>query len=109
MVQVETLKGINALDEILAVDGVDGVFIGPADLGADMGYPGQGDVDAVWQVVCAALRQIRAAGKAAGVLATLDGRIAQCREAGVNFLAVGADISLFANAMRGLAAKHKAV
>src|SRR5690606_25048125 len=38
LVQIETPRGLQALDEILALEGVDGVFIGPADLSASMGY-----------------------------------------------------------------------
>lgn len=107
LVQVETVKGMENLDKILSVDGVDGVFIGPADLGADMGFTGLGDVDEVWDAVCDALTRIRAAGKAAGTLTFNDRRAAQCLENGVNFLAVGADMTVFASGMRRLAAKHR--
>ena len=41
LAQVENRKGLAALDEILQVDGVDGVFVGPSDLAADMGFIGQ--------------------------------------------------------------------
>lgn len=107
LVQVETLRGMENLEAILAIEGVDGVFIGPADFGADMGYTGQGDLDEVWDVVCDALTRIRAAGKAAGTLAFSDKRTAQCLENGVDFLAVGADMTVFAGGMRALAAKHR--
>lgn len=103
LVQIESVKGLKALEDIASVDGVDGVFIGPADLGADMGFPGQGNSDEVWDTVCDALVRIRATGKAAGVLAMNDARTEQCLEAGVDFLAVAADISLFSGAMRNSA------
>lgn len=107
IVQIETRKGMAALDEILAVDGVDGVFIGPADLSADMGFTGQGNVDEVWDVILDALTRIRAAGKAAGTLSWDDKRIAESQAAGANFVAVGADVSSLANSLRALVAKHK--
>lgn len=74
LVQAESRRAIENLDEILAVDGVDGVFIGPADLSADMGYPGNSDAPEVQDTIAQAISKIRAAGKAAGILTlTLDG------------------------------------
>lgn len=106
MVQVESRKGLTALPEILAVPGVDGVFIGPSDLAADMGQLGNTAAPEVRAAVTGALRQTRAAGKIAGVLATSPDFIAQCREAGANFLGIGIDVHLFAEALRGLSARY---
>lgn len=107
ILQVESVKGLAALEDILAVPGVDGVFIGPADLAADMGYLGQAQQPAVQAAVFDALRRIRAAGRIAGVLATAPDFIAGCREAGANFLGVGIDVTLFAAALRALAAQYR--
>lgn len=108
LVQVESQRGLLALDDILAQDGVDGVFIGPADLAADMGLLGQTSHPDVARAVLDALQKIRAAGKIAGVL-TLDAAFAaQCRAAGANFLGIGIDVLLYANALRTLAAQHRA-
>ncbi len=68
LVQVESLKGLAALDEILTVDGVDGVFIGPADLAADMGHMGNAMHPDVQAAIMDALSRIAASGKAAGIL-----------------------------------------
>ncbi len=106
LVQVESRAGIAALDDILAVKGVDGVFIGPSDLAADMGYLGNPDAPEVRAVITDALQRIRAAGKAAGILATSDEFIAASLQDGANFVAVGVDVVEFAKALRGLAAKH---
>lgn len=106
LVQVETTAGINALDDILAVEGVDGVFIGPADLSADMGFLGNANAPEVRETISNALQKIRASGKAAGILATSDEFINASLKDGANFVAVGVDVVEFVTAMRGLAAKY---
>jgi 4-hydroxy-2-oxoheptanedioate aldolase len=107
LVQVESRAGLEALDAILAIDGIDGVFIGPSDLAADMGHIGKPAQPAVKDAVLDALRRIRAAGRIAGVLSMDPVYIADCRDAGANFLGVGIDVSLFAGAMRAHASKFK--
>ena len=98
--QVETVKGMEALDEILAIEGVDGVFIGPSDLAADMGYLGDSSQPAVQEAIRDGLTRIRAAGKAAGILAIDDDVAATYRDWGANFLAVGIDVVMLAKAAR---------
>ena len=105
LVQVENLKGIAALDDILTLDGIDGVFIGPADLAADMGHMGNALHDDVQAVIMNALRRIRAAGKAPGILSTHDPMTNAALDAGAQFVAVGADILLLGKAARALSAK----
>lgn len=107
IVQIESVKGLAALDDILAVQGIDGVFIGPADLAADMGHLGNPGHPAVKSAVLDALTRIRAAGRAAGVLTTDPAFIADCKAAGANFVGVGIDVTLFAGALRELAKRHR--
>lgn len=107
LVQVENRAGLAALDDILAVEGVDGVFIGPADLSADMGYRGQAQAPAVIDAIEDAIRRIRAAGKAAGILATEEAGARHWLAVGANFVAVGIDVLVLANGLRALAAKFK--
>lgn len=107
LVQVETKAGIDALDDILAVEGVDGVFIGPSDLGADLGYPGDSRADPVQAVIKDALGRIAASGKAAGCLATDEPTALQYRSWGAQFLAVGIDVVMLAQAARDLASKWR--
>ncbi|MEH7830202.1 HpcH/HpaI aldolase/citrate lyase family protein [Gemmobacter denitrificans] len=107
ILQVESVKGLAALDAILALPGVDGVFIGPADLAADMGHLGHAAHPDVRAAVFDALTRIRASGKAAGVLATEAGFIAECRKAGANFLGVGIDVTILSGALRALAAQMR--
>ena len=105
ILQIESRAGLAALDEILSVKGLDGVFIGPADLAADMGHLGHSDHPDVKSAVLDALSRIRAAGLAAGVLTTDPAFIKDCKDAGANFVAVGVDVTLYAASMRDLAAK----
>lgn len=94
LVQVETVKGMAALDEICAVDGVDGVFIGTADLAADMGYLGQPGAAPVQEALLSAAKGIAAHGLPVGAL-TSDVALAQSYfEAGLSFVAVGNDVSV---------------
>ncbi len=107
MVQVESVAGLAALDAILAVKGVDGVFIGPSDLAADMGLLGQPHHPDVKAAVLDALRRIHAAGRCAGVLTTDFDFAQECRAAGATFLGVGIDVLILASGLRALAARYK--
>lgn len=68
LVQIETREAMSNLASILDVDGIDGVFIGPADLSADMGFAGNPQHPEVQAAIENAIVQIRAAGKAPGIL-----------------------------------------
>ncbi|BAQ75052.1 2,4-dihydroxyhept-2-ene-1,7-dioic acid aldolase [Pseudomonas sp. Os17] len=107
LVQVENLEGLRNLDEILAVDGVDGVFIGPADLSAAMGHRGNpGHPDVVAAIEDAIVR-IRRAGKAAGILSA-DQRLARRSiELGANFVAVGVDTTVLMKGLQSLVGQYK--
>jgi 4-hydroxy-2-oxoheptanedioate aldolase len=108
LVQIETPAGVAALDEILAVEGVDGVFIGPADLSASMGYLDQPGHPEVQATIDDAIRRIRAAGKAPGILYADKARADHYLSIGALFVAVGADTSLFVNALDTLATSYRA-
>ena len=90
-------------DEIAAVDGVDGVFIGPADLSADMGYVGQLEHPAVEAAIAHIVARTHAAGNFAGVLTFNPDKFAMYRTMGVEFLGVGGDIAVLATNLRALA------
>jgi 4-hydroxy-2-oxoheptanedioate aldolase len=107
LVQVETKAGIAALDDILAVDGIDGVFIGPADLAADMGFGGNSAAPEVQAVILGALEKIRAAGKAPGILSLNDDFTRQYLNVGAQFVAVGIDVVMLAQTARDTAQKWK--
>jgi 4-hydroxy-2-oxoheptanedioate aldolase len=105
LVQVENRAGIAALDEILQVDGVDGVFIGPADLSTDMGFQGNSAAPEVQAVIADAVARIKASGKAPGLLGTTDAAAQAYADMGAQFLAVGLDVSILARTARALADK----
>lgn len=108
IVQVETADALGEIEAIAAVDGVDGLFIGPADLAASMGFAGQLSHPNVVAAIEDAVRRIVAAGKPAGIL-TLDPEFADtCMGWGTRFTAVGMDIALLATAARGLARRFAA-
>ncbi|WP_319826531.1 4-hydroxy-2-oxoheptanedioate aldolase [Thalassovita sp.] len=103
LVQVENRAGMAALDEILQVEGIDGVFIGPSDLAADMGHLGDTGAPEVEETVLNALKKIAAAGKAGGIL-TLNPAMQQASlDAGATFVATAIDVTLFASAIRASA------
>lgn len=107
ILQLETALALDRLEEIAAVDGVDGLFIGPADLAASMGYPGQLAHPEVVKAIEDAIRRIVAAGKPAGIL-TFDPAFARaCMGWGSRFTAVGMDLALLVAAARGLAASYR--
>jgi 4-hydroxy-2-oxoheptanedioate aldolase len=103
LVQVENRAGIAALDDILAIDGIDGVFIGPADLAADMGYMGQLTHPEVQATIQGAFKKIEAAGIAPGILATTPEMTQDCLDWGGRFVATGIDLLILAKALRTLA------
>jgi 4-hydroxy-2-oxoheptanedioate aldolase len=101
ILQIESRAGLAALPEILKLDGVDGVFIGPADLAADMGHPGNSGAPEVQAAIDGALGAIMASGKSAGIL-TFDAKAAQRYSAmGVTFLGIGGDVALLLKAAAG--------
>ncbi|MGC9369707.1 MAG: HpcH/HpaI aldolase family protein [Paracoccaceae bacterium] len=104
MVQAESRAALDNLDAIAATEGVDVVFIGPADLSADMGYRGQLDAPEVVAAIDDAIGRIRAAGKIAGIITFDPEEFTRCRDLGLTFLGVGGDMPVLATALRGLAA-----
>lgn len=102
IVQVETAEAVGRIGEIAAVDGVDAIFIGPSDLAASMGLPGQAGHPQVVAMIEHAVKAIVAAGKPAGIL-TLDPAFARrCIGWGTRFTAVGIDMSILASGVRAL-------
>ncbi|MCE0766024.1 HpcH/HpaI aldolase/citrate lyase family protein [Pseudonocardia kujensis] len=94
LVQVETVEGLRSLDEIVAVGGVDGVFFGPSDLAASLGLLGRPEAPEVRQAIEDAIGNVRATGKAAGVLTRVPESAARYIDAGATFVAVGTDAGL---------------
>jgi 4-hydroxy-2-oxoheptanedioate aldolase len=106
-VQVETVIGMEHLGEIADVDGVDAVFIGPADLAASMGKLGQPEHPDVISSIEGALATIVERGKAAGVNAFNEAIARRYVKAGSSFVLVGADVALLARGAEELAARYR--
>ena len=107
LVQVETQTALDNLERIAAVDGVDGVFIGPADLHASLGYVGETNNPKVMPIIDDGIRRIRKAGKAPGILTGVEADARRWLECGGLFVAVGADTGVLARGTEALAAKFK--
>ena len=107
MVQIESAKGVDNAEEIASVDGIDGLFIGPSDLSAAMGFMGQPnhpDVQAAMARVLAAANKHK---KSVGILAPVEEDARRYMDQGMTFVAVGGDVGLLRTASKGLADKFK--
>ncbi|THF71741.1 4-hydroxy-2-oxoheptanedioate aldolase [Deinococcus sp. Arct2-2] len=107
IVQVESAAALGELEDIAATDGVDGVFIGPADLAASMGHLGNPNHADVQAAIQAAAARLKAVGKPAGILATDESVARTYLGWGYSFVAVGVDVTLLARTSTQLAAKFK--
>ncbi|MET3468439.1 HpcH/HpaI aldolase/citrate lyase family protein [Microbacterium sp. NPDC006705] len=104
VVQIETAAGVDAAAGIAAVDGIDGVFVGPSDLAASMGLLGQQSHPDVVAAVRRVFADARSAGTPAGANAFDPALARGYAEAGADFLLVGADVALLARGSEALAA-----
>ena len=107
LVQVETTEALGNLDAIAATPGVDGVFIGPADLSASMGHVGNPGHPEVQTAIEDAIARIQKAGKAPGILTTDEPLAQHYLSLGAVFVAVGLDTQVLARQTSALAARFK--
>jgi 4-hydroxy-2-oxoheptanedioate aldolase len=105
--QVESVAGLKNLEEIASVDGVDGIFFGPADLAASLGYLGNPTHAEVQRVIVDAIQRARHMGKASGVLSSDEHFARLCLTSGCSFVAAGADTTLLSRNCRELAQRFK--
>jgi len=105
IVQMESRKGLENLEAICQVEGVDAVFIGPVDLSASLGHRGNPAHPEVQQAIEQAIACIKAAGKPIGILCGDPAQVRRYRDLGVSFFGVGADTFLLLDAARALRAK----
>lgn len=109
LLQLETRAAVQQIEAIAAIDGVDGIFIGPSDLAADFGHLGNPKHPDVQAALKDAATRIRAAGKSAGFLTGNLDDVEPLIEMGFNFTAVGSDVGILARGAEQLAARfHKA-
>ncbi|SFS26354.1 4-hydroxy-2-oxoheptanedioate aldolase [Pseudomonas sp. NFACC42-2] len=107
LLQIENREGLANLEAIAAVEGVDGVFIGPADLSASMGHRGNPGHPEVQAAIEDAIARIRSAGKAAGILSADQALARRYIELGAAFVAVGVDTTVLMRGLQSLAAAFK--
>jgi 4-hydroxy-2-oxoheptanedioate aldolase len=105
LVQAETQSALDNIEAICAIEGVDGVFIGPADLHASMGHAGEIANPKVKPLIDDAIRRIRKSGSAPGILTPNEADARHWLECGALFVAVGADVGILARGAEALAAK----
>lgn len=107
LVQVETAEALRNIEAIAATEGVDGIFIGPADLAASMGYPGNSSAPQVRAAILDAIARIRAAGKPAGILSLDPALLKDAVAAGSVFTAVDVDQAILLRGARAIAQTWK--
>ncbi|HEX3564220.1 MAG TPA: aldolase/citrate lyase family protein [Acidimicrobiales bacterium] len=107
MVQIESRAGLDALEDILAVEGVDGVFLGPADLAASLGHLGHPEHPDVVAAVEGSITVITASGRPAGVNAFAEPAARRYLSLGATFVLVGADVTLLARGSEELAHRYR--
>jgi len=106
-VQIETRAALANLEAIAAVDGVDGLFIGPSDLAADFGQLGNSAHPDVRRAIDDAIARICATGKVAGILAPIEADARHWLALGATFVAVGSDLGVLARQTEALARKFQ--
>src|SRR5438552_2885023 len=107
LVQIETRQALQNIEAIAAVEGVDGLFIGPSDLAAALGHLGENNHPEVRSAIEDALKRIRKAGKAPGILAPIEADARHWLSHGCVVLAVGSDAGVLARQSEELAARFK--
>ena len=84
------------------MDGVDGIFIGPSDLAADMGHLGNPGAPEVLAAITHIFERTRAHGKARGIMTVSLPQAEVYRDLGADFLAIGTDVNCLVSAVEGL-------
>jgi 2-dehydro-3-deoxyglucarate aldolase len=108
LVQIESGPGLAAIDAIAAVDGIDGIFVGPSDLAAALGHLGNAGHPDVQKAIRHAFARAKAQGKASGILTPVEADARRYLEWGATFVAVGSDLGLFRGATQALRDKFPA-
>ena len=102
LVQIESLAGLEAAAEIAAVDGVDGVFVGPSDLAAALGHLGKPGEPSVQAAIAQVFAAAKSAGKPTGILTPVEADARRYLAMGATFVAVGSDLGVFRSATQQL-------
>jgi len=103
IIQVETRAGLANLSSLARVEGIDGIFIGPNDLAAALGYPGEPSHHVVQSAIVDAISALTSAGTPTGILVRNVEDGAHYAALGCRFIAVGSDAGTLAHGLRRLA------
>ncbi len=107
IVQIESPAAVDAIDEIAAVPGIDGLFIGPSDLAAGYGRRGHPKHDEVQAAMKRIFDRAAAHGKPAGILAPVEADARRYMEMGATIMAVGSDVAVLRDGTRALREKYR--
>lgn len=107
LVQIESRAGVGAVEAIAAVEGVDGLFIGPSDLSASLGHFGKPQHPEVQEAMQRVLAAARANGKPVGILSAVEAECRSYLDMGMTVVAVGLDVVLLRNATRELCERFR--
>jgi 4-hydroxy-2-oxoheptanedioate aldolase len=102
ILQIESRAGLDAVEEIAAIDGVDALFLGPGDLAGALGHLGDSHHPAVQAALSDALRRTQKAGKPSGIFATSPENAKMCAAMGARMISIGTDIGLLSGGARQL-------
>ena len=108
IVQIESVAGVQNLEEIASIPEIDALFLGPSDLSASMGYIGQSDHPKVMETLIDCIERIQKMRKAVGIFTGSPEQASTFADMGVNLLAIGADSMVLAQATSQLAQTYKA-
>jgi 4-hydroxy-2-oxoheptanedioate aldolase len=107
LVQIETPKALDNIEKIAAVEGIDGIFIGPGDLSAAMGYIGNPGHPEARAAIDGAIERIKACGVPAGILTGNEAMARHYIDMGCLFTAVGSDVGVLTKGLEQLAQRFK--
>ncbi len=107
LVQVESRAALADIDAIARVGGIDGIFIGPSDLAADLGHLGDPMHPEVQAIIEHGIAAVRAAGKPVGMLIANEQAARRYLALGASFVAVGTDVTLLARGAEALAVSFR--
>ena len=106
--QIETIRAVDAIEQIGAVDGIDGLFVGPNDLAASIGLVGRTAHAQVQELIARALAKMKSTGKGRGILNFVPAESRAFLQSGFSFIAVGSDGAIVARRSEALLQEIKA-
>ncbi|MEP6739852.1 MAG: 2-dehydro-3-deoxyglucarate aldolase [Caldimonas sp.] len=107
MVQIESRAGLEAADQIAAVEGIDGIFVGPSDLAAGLGHLGNPNHPSAQAAIAQVFDVAKVAGKPIGILAPAEADARRYLAMGATFVAVGSDLGVFRSATQALLDRYR--